>query len=148
MESTGGEIFHAHPTAQMAVQMMLGSSPRSRAVDDVLRRAGPPLAGHGVRKLTAACNQYRHEFAQALREKRINLIVCPPAAETAPPHGAGASVSFDPAALYNLLGMPAGVVAVPTSAVPVGVQIVGPKWREDVVLRAMTALELATTGRG
>lgn len=59
----------------------------------------------------------------------------------------GASVSFDSAALFNLLGMPAGVVAVPDGAgLPVGVQIAGPKWREDVVLRAMAAVEMAVIG--
>lgn len=130
-----------------ALRDMLGDSSRSRDVGDVLRSAGPPLAGHQVQQLTAACARYRREFARAFRNLRLDLLVCPPASGTAPPHGLGGSVSFSPAALYNLLGMPAGVVAVPgpgsCGPVPAGVQIAAPRWREDVVLRAMAALELA-----
>jgi fatty acid amide hydrolase len=130
-----------------ALQKMLGNSPRSASVDDALRGAGPPLGRQEVRNLTAACNHYRYEFAKAFHKMRISLIVCPPASGTAPPHNMGASVSFDSAALFNLLGMPAGVVAVPDgTGLPVGVQIAGPKWREDVVLRAMAAVEMAAFG--
>lgn len=130
-----------------ALRKRLGNSPRSAAVDEALRRAGPPLGRQGVRDLMAACNHYRHEFAKAFYKMRISLIVCPPASGTAPPHNMGASVSFDSAALFNLLGMPAGVVTVPDrTGLPVGVQIAGPRWREDVVLRAMAAVEMAATG--
>jgi Asp-tRNA(Asn)/Glu-tRNA(Gln) amidotransferase A subunit family amidase len=108
-----------------------------------------PLARNAVWRLTAACNHYRYEFGRAFRKRRIDLIACPPAAGTAPPHGRGASVSFGSAALFNLLGMPAGVVAIPgmekSGEVPAGVQIVAPRWREDAVLRAMAAVELAAT---
>lgn len=86
------------------------------------------------------------------------------------PHGAsrylGDALSY--AAVYSLLGMPAGVVSVGrvreaevsdrarsfdlaeraareaeqgTAGLPVGVQVVGGPWREDVVLAVMGALE-------
>lgn len=69
-----------------ALRKMLGNSPRSGAVDDALRKAGPPLGRQGVSNLTAACNHYRYEFARAFHKMRISLIVCPPASGTAPPH--------------------------------------------------------------
>ena len=47
--------------------------------------------------------------------------------------------------LYNITGWPAGVVRVGTTddGLPVGVQIVGQPWREDVVLALMRVLEQA-----
>jgi fatty acid amide hydrolase len=105
-----------------------------------------------------------------LRSRRFDAILCPPHALPAPPHEkaidllAAASYAF----LFNLLGLPAGVVSLtrvaegedaprPTTSdqvlrqaaatdrgsvgLPVGVQVVGMPWREDVVLAIMQALE-------
>ena len=106
---------------------------------------------------------------------RFDAIVCPPFALAAVPHGgymAGPALSYS--MLYNLMGMPAGVVAAtrrsparkatappagmssskPARAaeadscgLPVGVQIVARHWREDLLLAVMAALEAHFAGR-
>jgi fatty acid amide hydrolase len=112
---------------------------------------------------------YRTRFLGALDAGRFEAIICPPFALSAVSRGgymAGPALSY--AMLYNLLGMPAGVVAAtrvrpgeesdrPSSrdvveqaardaeagstGLPVGVQIVARHGREDVLLAVMAALE-------
>ncbi len=110
------------------------------------------------------------KFLREMDEKRFDGIVCPPDALPALPHGASQSVGvgLSYCAVYNLLGMPAGVVAATrvrqdeetdrllardrveiaaknaeanSRGLPVGVQVVARHWREDVALAAMGCLE-------
>lgn len=83
---------------------------------------------------------------------RYDVLLCPVNAEPAPHHG----VSFNPTAFpafaypiaYNLTGWPAAVVRAGTSpeGLPIGVQIVGRLWREDIVLAVAQHLETALGG--
>ena len=114
---------------------------------------------------------YSLRFLRALEQSRLDAIICPPDALPALRHGSSASVSacsISYPGLYSLLGMPCGVVAATrvradeetqrngrrdfferaahrvelgSVGLPVGVQVVGRHWREDVVLAVMTALE-------
>ena len=67
----------------------------------------------GYWQLIAARTQYRARFLAALDAGGFDVILCPPSAHTAVPHGASyyltAVASYT--MLYNLLGMPAGIVA-------------------------------------
>ena len=113
---------------------------------------------------------YRRRLLEIFRQQGFQAALCPPHALPAMPHGAAidllaaASYSFLP----NLLGWPAGVVAasrvragedqsrpvsregvleqarktdVGSVGLPVGVQVLAPAWREDVVLAIMLQLE-------
>jgi fatty acid amide hydrolase len=113
---------------------------------------------------------YRRRLLEIFREQGFQAAICPPHALPAMPHGApidllpAASYSFLP----NLLGWPAGVVAASrvrdgedqqrepsrdrviqrareteaeSVGLPVGVQVLAPAWREDVVLAVMGRLE-------
>ena len=109
-------------------------------------------------------------FTEALDRGRFDAILCPPHALPALLHGATSLLATASSylMLFNLLGMPAGVVAAtavrpgeesdrPSSrdlverraraveagsvGLPVGVQVAARPWREDVVLAVMTALE-------
>jgi fatty acid amide hydrolase len=136
-------------------------------------RALRPCSAEEYWKLVEQRNIFREKFLQALDSESIDAIICPPYASVAPPHGFTPRLS--PAAgsysnLYNLLGMPSGVVPVtvvgeleetdgnregsrdPTdiaaeevekgsTGMPVGVQIVSRHWREDIVLKLMETLE-------
>jgi fatty acid amide hydrolase len=113
---------------------------------------------------------FRTRFLEALTRGGFDAIVCPPDALPALRHGSGeylaAALSY--AAIFNLLGMPAGVVAATrvrpneesdrgpgldwvegqalrcekgSAGLPVGVQVVARHWREDVVLSVMRVLE-------
>lgn len=119
---------------------------------------------------------YRARFVSEMRARRFDAILCPPDALPALRHGSsfylGEALSY--AGLYNLLGMPAGVLAVTrvrageesdrassrdvveraarevekgSVGLPVGVQVVAHHWREDVALALMSALEEDFKGR-
>jgi fatty acid amide hydrolase len=112
---------------------------------------------------------YRGRFLAALDAGRFDAIVCPASGLPALRHGDfNGSVASSYTYLYNLLGLPAGVVAATrvcpgeesdrerswdpvvraaraveagSAGLPVGVQVVARPWREDVVLAVMSALE-------
>lgn len=77
--------------------------------------------------------------------QRYDFIICPPQAFPALKNGTlsqnfrGTSYTMS----FNLTGWPAGVVRAGTSAdgLPIGVQIVAPPWREDIVLAIMQQIE-------
>src|SRR6266545_290017 len=114
--------------------------------------------------------RYQLRFLAAMAERGIDALICPPHPLPALTHGAthdlGTAGTY--ATLFNLLGMPAGVVSVTrvtpgeesdrpapkdralsaarkvetgSSGLPVGVQVVARHWREDLVLALMAALE-------
>lgn len=91
----------------------------------------------------------------ALHQERMPLMLTPflpqpfftPARDTEGPEGVREVLG---AALWsysmNYMGLPAGnlparLAELPQGPVPIGVQIVGPRWREDLVVDAMCAIE-------
>lgn len=145
-------------------------------------RLAPVLRAMGRRSaaeywaLTREVTRYREDFGRWMAAARIDAILLPPHALPALRHGDAYDVGLGGtyAALFNLLGMPAGVAAVttvgedeerlrrPTSdksdaaadrvetgsaGLPVGVQVVARHWREDLVLGVMAELEAAFRDR-
>ncbi|MHA2247355.1 MAG: amidase [Candidatus Hodarchaeales archaeon] len=124
-------------------------------------------------QLVERVNSYRERFFKVLEKDNIDIILCPASAIVAPLHDSTRYLLPPPMSysiLYNLLGMPAGVVSVTrvkdgeevdiarkmskdravrtawevekdSVGLPVGVQVVGWHWREDVVLKVMEVLE-------
>ncbi len=84
--------------------------------------------------------------------EKFDAILCPPCALDSLPHeGAnvpGAYPAFSYTFAYNMTGWPAAVVRAGTSTkgLPLGVQIVGRPWREDVVLALAREVERALGG--
>lgn len=107
-----------------------------------------------------------------MEQGRFDALICPPHALPALNHGGSVNLHVGNAAaeavLYNVLSMPAGVVAATrvrkgeesdrspskdateqdarkveecSTGLPVGVQVVARHWREDVVLAVMAVLE-------
>jgi amidase len=133
----------------------------------VLERAGTRDPGPDIAmtfKLIAALNKRPMTTAEfgALLERwdswkgrmlqfleRYDAILCPPCALDALPHDASDPVETYPAFsytfAYNLTGWPAAVVRAGTSSqgLPLGVQVIGRPWREDVVLALVGAIERA-----
>ena len=120
--------------------------------------------------LIAAQAEYQRRFLAELDRGGFDALVCPPHALPALTHGSAyyLTMAASYSMLYNLLGMPAGVVPltrvqpgedrprkagrdlVDTAAaavergsagLPVGVQVAARPWREDVALAVMAALE-------
>jgi fatty acid amide hydrolase len=121
-------------------------------------------------------NQLAARVIAYMRELRIDALLCPPHALPAMPHVKAfdllAAGSY--AMLINLLGLPSGTVSTtrvapgedvgrPTSrdkvlqkaqltdegsiGLPIGVQVSGLPWREDIVLALMGALESSAAKR-
>jgi fatty acid amide hydrolase len=112
---------------------------------------------------------YRVRFLAALDAARLDVLLCPPHGLPALTHGAEYGVVGSCyTLLYNLLGMPAGVVAATrvrpgeesdrdakqdrlealsaavergSTGLPVGVQVAARPWRDDAALAVMAALE-------
>jgi fatty acid amide hydrolase len=120
-------------------------------------------------RLVEQQNEYRGRFLAALDGGQFDAILCPPNGLPALTHDCFyGAVAGSYGLLYNLLGMPAGVVAATrvrpgeesdrpasrdpalrvaraveagSAGLPVGVQVVARHWREDVALAVMAALE-------
>jgi fatty acid amide hydrolase len=112
---------------------------------------------------------YRGRFLAALDAGRFDVLLCPPSGLPALTHGAfNGNIASSYSLLFNLLGLPAGVVAATrvrpgeeserpwrpdgvvraaraveagSTGLPIGVQVVARPWREDVALAVMAALE-------
>ncbi|HEY9288775.1 MAG TPA: amidase family protein [Candidatus Dormibacteraeota bacterium] len=176
----------------------LGSNPKTRQIKGLLQLVGVPnLARPGAAAALKAAGQqrlaflmrnlrpfsadeywqlveerntYQREFLAALDAGPFDAIIGPPHALPALTHGA--SYYLGPAAsysmLYNLLGLPGGVVAATrvreghesdrpstkdvvektagqvergSAGLPLGVQVAARHWREDIVLAVMAAVE-------
>jgi fatty acid amide hydrolase len=120
-------------------------------------------------RLMADQAAYRVRFLAALDAARLDVLLSPPHGLPALTHGAEyGAVGGCYTLLYNLLGMPAGVVAAirvrpgeesdrdarkdrleafsaavekGSAGLPVGVQVAARPWRDDVALAVMAALE-------
>jgi amidase len=93
---------------------------------------------------------WRSQMLTFMRD--YDLIVCPPCARAAMPHGTtfddDNQIFFSYTMLYNMTGWPGAVVRAGTSAegLPLGAQFVARPWREDVALAAALEVERASGG--
>jgi len=135
----------------------------------ILRHSGPRSAD-GYRQLTAAMERFNEAFLTRMADAELDALLLPPHGLPALRHQSSAHL-LTPASycfLPNLLGTPAGVVPVTrvrpdeqvhrepcrdttvrtaievergSAGLPVGVQVIAPPWREDIVLAVMQAIE-------
>lgn len=80
--------------------------------------------------------------------KDHDVLICPVHAHAAPLHDAPNPSRASYRTIYNLNGWPAGVVRAGTSpeGLPMGIQVIGRPWREDVVFAVLSAIETMTGG--
>ncbi|MDR3415106.1 MAG: amidase [Nevskia sp.] len=118
-----------------------------------LRVDGKPLASADFTRLCEEMDAIHSE--QLAWFENYDLIVCPAAAETAqpipieyvrPPGAGGGGGGYT--SEYNTTGWPAGVVRVGASdqGLPIGVQVVGQPWRDDIVIAALAYIESKSGG--
>jgi len=142
-------------------------------VEEALSNLEVPPAPERFRTTAAlvdACEEYRREFARALDAAEVDFLICSPTSVVAHQHGMSRAFDDMPimSELFNLLGMPAGVVSLsrvrageelgrpaPTcpaeeaaakadrgsAGLPVSVQVAGRHWNEAGVLDVMQLLE-------
>jgi fatty acid amide hydrolase len=134
-----------------------------------------PRSADAYWQLIERKNQLVGRALAAMRQQRIDAVLCPPHALPATPHVkafdmlAAASYSL----LINLLGLPTGTVSITrvaagedsgranardhvlrnahrtdhgSTGLPIGVQVAAMPWKEHVVLAVMKALEQAASG--
>jgi fatty acid amide hydrolase len=126
-------------------------------------------------KLTREIRAYRLRLLEAMRDARVDVLLCPPHATPAVPHGksphflAAGSYSM----LFNLVQFPAGVVPVTvvepieahraegrdridriacevdarSAGLPVGVQVASAPFHDEKALAVMRAIEQGVEGR-
>ena len=107
-----------------------------------------PLPGDELTALVEAVDDVRSDMLRWMHD--VDLIVSPVLPRPALPHGAGFTSAFADtySEVHNLTGWPSAVVRGGTSpeGLPIGVQLIGPPWREDVVLAAARVVEEALGG--
>jgi fatty acid amide hydrolase len=173
-----------HPLIKGDLQLTAMPKPALRALVAVLNATGQHRMARIARHVSRLSARefldvlgdrltYEEAFIAALDAGDYDLVLCPATPVPAVPHGLTPKLPdlLGPGVLFNLLGMPAGVVPVTrvrpgeecdrpdgrdgavraartaeqgSAGLPVGVQVAGRHWREDLVLAAMSAIE---TGR-
>jgi amidase len=114
--------------------------------DWVTREA--PLPADELTALIERADRIRGRLLAWLRG--IDLIVCPAMPQPAIRHGESSAAWFGDtySDVHNLTGWPAAVVRGGTSpeGLPIGIQLIGPPWREDLVLAGAGVVEAASGG--
>jgi amidase len=101
--------------------------------------------------LVLQLDMWRSQMLSFMRD--YDLVLCPPCAREAMPHGTtfddDNQLVFVYTMLYNMTGWPGVVVRAGTSreGLPTGAQLVARPWREDVALACALEVERATDGR-
>jgi amidase len=109
-----------------------------------------PLTPSEMSLLIFRWDMYRSAMLSFM--EHYDLILCPPCAHPAMPHGTTYNddnlLAFSYTMAYNLTGWPGAVVRGGTSpeGLPIGVQAVARPWREDVALAVASHLEAALGG--
>ncbi len=93
---------------------------------------------------------YQYRSAMLSFFKDHDIIICPVNVNPALPHGSlGSDLrAFSYTSAYNLTGWPAAVIpgGLSSKGLPMGIQIVGKPWREDLVLATAACLEKTMGG--
>lgn len=132
--------------------------------------SGGPLGTRAFGELIRAQQQVKYDTLAEWDRLELDAVLIPPHELPAPQHGQPIDLvpAAEPAYFANLLGWPAGVVPVTnvrkdeqngrpvsrdrvlqaaaavdagSAGLPVGVQVLGRPWREDVVLATLAAIE-------
>ncbi|MGV6849616.1 MAG: amidase [Marinibacterium sp.] len=139
--------------ALMGRDLRAAGSPQIQAIFDEYYRQFPPFEGDDLLRAMARRTHYARAWSMFLQE--YPLVLCPflpqpffrPGRDT---EGADGVREVLGSAIWsysmNFLGLPAGclparLAELPQGPIPIGVQIVGRRWREDLIVQAMAAME-------
>jgi len=135
LEAAGATVVEAHPGD--LGERSLEISRRYWRWDE--------LTGEGISELLGDWDALRSDVLAFM--DAFDVLVCPAAPSAARPHGEGLEHLFVHTLPYSLTGQPCVVVrAGEDEGMPIGVQIVGPLWRDDVAVVAALIVEARMGG--
>jgi amidase len=145
-------LYGADGGAGLRLLLMLsGTGETSALMSRLLETVGAvEMTTAELTGLVFQLDAWRSQMLTFMRD--YDLILCPPCARTAMPHGTtfdeDNQLVFSYTMIYNMTGWPGAVVRAGTSPerLPIGAQLVARPWREDVALAAAAAVERATGG--
>ena len=145
-------LYGADSGAGLRMLLMLsGTSETSPLMNRLLEVLGTvSLSAGELTALVFQLDAWRSAMLSFMRD--YDLLVCPPCAREAMPHGTTFDeenqLLFSYSMIYNMTGWPGAVVRAGTSSdgLPLGVQLVARPWREDVALASAAEVERATGG--
>jgi amidase len=116
---------------------------RSAAWNDWAAGRESKLSGDDIERSIFAWERLQRAFLGFMSS--FDVIVCPVAGRPAPARGGVEETAFVHTVPYSLTGWPVAVVRAGTSpeALPIGVQVVAARWRDDVALAAARRIEAA-----
>jgi amidase len=158
MQSMGSSVkedFHGGDGLANGIRNKLTKADGGAWYQRLLDRAGTKEPSPGIKDNLTGVSIETAEFTDfmerqdALRSRLLSwmrdydLILCPTPALPAPAHDKPVPQKAGYTSVYNLTTWPAVVVRYGTSpeGLPLGLQIVGRPWREDVILAVAAALE-------
>lgn len=128
----------------------MGTTQQSALMDGFMRLTSPyvDMSKRELLKLTGRLGSFRNKMLEFMAH--YDAILCPTCALPAVPHGTSVDQFhiFSYTMAFNLSGYPAVSVRAGTSpeGLPIGVQIAGRPWREDVALALAQHVERAFGG--
>jgi amidase len=145
-------LYGADSGAALRMLLMLsGTDSTSPLMTRLLEVLGTiSLSAAEVSGLVFQLDAWRSAMLSFMRD--YDLVLCPPCARTAMPHGTtfdeNNQLVFSYTMIYNMTGWPGAVVRAGTSpdGLPIGAQLVARPWREDVALSAAAEVERALGG--
>jgi amidase len=145
-------LYGADSGAGLRMLLMLsGTGETSPLMTKLLEMLGTmSLSAAEVSGLVFQLDAWRSTMLSFMRD--YDLVLCPPCARTAMPHGTtfdeDNQLVFSYTMIYNLTGWPGAVVRAGTSTegLPIGAQLVARPWREDVALACAAEVERALGG--
>ena len=151
------EIFFCQIALEVLHEPLAGAEMALPILSEFLKRGAPPaLTGLALTTAWMERDQVRADLVRQMGHHRV--LICPVASVPAFRHGErswtieGREVGYLDAMSYtqwfNILGNPAAVVPVGVSpeGLPIGVQIVGRPYEEEVVLQVASVIEEACGG--
>ena len=149
LEAAGARVTEARPPRleeSLPITLDYWRRPSSASWQRWVASVDARLSGEDVERHLFEWERFRRHMALFMED--YDVIVCPVAAEPAPPHGKVPVENWLYTLPYSLTRQPVAVVRCGASAegLPIGVQVVAAPWRDHVALAAAATLERALGG--
>ncbi|MBI5283724.1 MAG: amidase [Chloroflexi bacterium] len=146
LEAAGARVSEARPPRleeSLPITLSYWRRPSSVSWSRWMPSGEAKLSGEDVERHLFEWERFRRYMVLFMED--YDVIVCPVAADAAPPHGPVPVENWLYTLPYSLTGQPVAVVRAGTSAegLPIGVQVVARSWRDDIALAAAAVVERA-----